>query len=160
MAATTVSLTSRSARETRRLGEDLGRLAQPGDVFLLIGNLGAGKTLLAQAIARGLEVPDAVISPTFVLVREHQGRLPFYHVDLYRLECLAEGEALGLENYLYGPGVCAVEWADRAQDYLPQDNLTIRIEYVSQRSRKMDLEAHGTRYEELLAGLRAAGWGA
>jgi len=137
----------------------LGRLALPGDVFLLIGSLGAGKTWLAQGIAQGLEVAEAAISPTFVLVREYQGSLPFFHVDLYRLETEAEVAALGLEEYLYGPGVCVVEWADRANSLMPPDNLTVRIEHLSPRRRKLRLEAHGERYERLLADLKVAGWG-
>lgn len=150
---------SRTPRQTRLLGQEIGRQAERGDIYLLIGNLGAGKTWLAYGIAQGLGVTENVISPSFVLVREYRGRLPFFHIDLYRLETPGEVETLGLEGYLYGPGVCAVEWADRALAYFPKESLTIKMEYVSSRSRRLLLEARGPRYEELLACLKGNGWG-
>lgn len=105
---------SHSADETLRIGAELGRRLQPGDALLLTGDLGAGKTTLTQGIALGLDVPDRPRSPTFVMATEYHGRLPLYHLDLYRVEDLGELGDLGLDEYLNGDGVTVVEWADRA----------------------------------------------
>ena len=103
---------SSSARQTRNIGTELGKLAGAGDIILLVGPLGAGKTCLTQGIARGLGIHEYTASPSFVLVREYQGKLPLYHIDLYRLDKIEEVAQLGLDDYLYGKGVCVVEWAD------------------------------------------------
>ncbi len=144
---------TRSPEETQRLGELIGKLAAPGDVYLLIGNLGAGKTCLTQGIARGLGINDYVLSPTFVIVREMPGRLPLYHIDLYRLDRLEESIGLGLDEYFYGRGVSVVEWAEKAPGILPVENLTIRINYTSETGRRLELVPSGRRYLRLLAGL-------
>ncbi|MFH0811198.1 MAG: tRNA (adenosine(37)-N6)-threonylcarbamoyltransferase complex ATPase subunit type 1 TsaE [Pseudomonadota bacterium] len=112
---------------TERLGEACGRLAEPGDVIALVGDLGSGKTTFVRGLARGLEVPPevAVASPTFTLVNEYSGRLSLYHLDLYRVG--REGQAgLGLDEYLYGDGVAAVEWAERLAE-MPPVRLEIRL---------------------------------
>ena len=114
--------------DTLRLGEQIGSLARGGEVICLVGELGAGKTLLSQGIAKGLAVSGLVNSPTFTIVCEYEGRLPFYHMDLYRLddpEMLAD---IGFEEYVSGDGVTVIEWAEKAGSYLPVDHLLIRIE--------------------------------
>lgn len=141
---------TRSAEETKLLGRRLGELAQAGDLFLLVGNLGAGKTCLAQGIARGLGVRQHAMSPSFVLVREYQGRLPFYHIDFYRLHRIEEIEELGLEEYFSGKGVCVVEWAERGLSTLPPEHLLIKISFLSPLQRQLHLEARGVRYQEIL----------
>lgn len=108
-----VTLHSASASQTHRLGALLGSLLQPGDVVLLEGPLGAGKTALTQGIGAGLGVRETINSPTFTLLKEYMGRLPLYHFDLYRIEDPEELFALGFEEYFSGEGVCVVEWADR-----------------------------------------------
>ncbi|MEJ2047101.1 MAG: tRNA (adenosine(37)-N6)-threonylcarbamoyltransferase complex ATPase subunit type 1 TsaE [Dehalococcoidia bacterium] len=108
-----LDLVSHSPEETQRIGVCLGRLARAGDVFLLVGKLGAGKTCLTQGIAWGLNIKDYALSPSFVIMRELYGRLPLYHIDLFRLDAQAEIEDLGLDDYLYGSGVCVVEWRRR-----------------------------------------------
>ncbi len=118
---------TRSAEETRALGEALGRVLGAGAVVCLVGELGAGKTVLAQGIARGLGVREQVTSPSFVLIREYRGRLPVYHMDLYRLACPAELEELGPDEYFYGDGVTLVEWADAVRDRLPEDHLRVEL---------------------------------
>ncbi|MDB5084506.1 MAG: tRNA ((37)-N6)-threonylcarbamoyltransferase complex ATPase subunit type 1 TsaE [Bacilli bacterium] len=110
-----------------RIGRILGELAQPGDVFALTGDLGAGKTTLAQAIAQGVQVTEPVSSPTFALIREYDGRLPVYHMDVYRLGNRAIEEDLGFEDYFYGDGLCIVEWAELVLPLLPADVLFIRL---------------------------------
>ena len=116
-----------SPEETERFGESIGRALEPGMVVALIGELGAGKTTLTKGIARGLEVPDLVHSPTFTFIHEHKGRLPVYHFDLYRLDTMEQIEDLGYEDYFNGPGVTIIEWAEKIQGLLPEDHLEIRI---------------------------------
>ena len=133
-------LSSPSAEATRELGVRLGRGARSGDVFALYGELGAGKTCLIQGIAAGLGVAGPVTSPTFVLVAEYQGRLPLYHVDLYRTGSLEEIRALGLEELLYGDGVTVLEWAEKAEALLPACTVRIRIHGLGDEPRDVELE--------------------
>ena len=144
-------ITSHSPEETQSIGQKLGKLARPGDVILLVGNLGAGKTCLTQGIAWGLDVSGYARSPSFVLMNEYKGRLPMYHIDLYRLENTAEIADLGLDDYLYGQGLCVVEWADRAPDLLTPQHLMIKISLLGENERRLELTAHGERYKEILA---------
>ena len=110
---------SESPEKTQGIGIKLGSLARAGDVFLLVGSLGVGKTCLAQGIAWGLGIKEYASSPSFVIVKEYQGRLPLYHIDLYRLDEIDEIAELGLDEYLYGEGVCVVEWAEKGFSLLP-----------------------------------------
>jgi tRNA threonylcarbamoyladenosine biosynthesis protein TsaE len=148
-----VELASHSSEQTRRLGISLGRIAQAGDLFLLAGTLGSGKTCLAQGIACGLAVQEYAVSPTFVLVREYHGRLPMYHIDLYRLDNIEEVVDLALEEYLHGNGVCVIEWAEKGLDVLPHEHLLVRLSYVSDSDRLFMLEPHGERYRRMLTSL-------
>ena len=122
-----------------------------GDVFLLSGDLGAGKTCLTQGIAKGLGVDEYVRSPTFVLVSVHQGRLPLYHIDIYRLDEVAEVVDLGLEEYLAGDGVSVIEWASKALEVFPQPYMLVTLTYEGENERLIQLEAMGERYESLLS---------
>ncbi|MGE5590389.1 MAG: tRNA (adenosine(37)-N6)-threonylcarbamoyltransferase complex ATPase subunit type 1 TsaE [Bacillota bacterium] len=119
---------SHSPEETRTLGRRLGALLDSGDVVVLAGNLGAGKTCLAQGICQGLGVDEPVSSPTFTLINEYRGRLKVYHLDAYRLSGPADAADLGLEEILGGDGVALVEWAERIADYLPQDRLQVELQ--------------------------------
>lgn len=148
-----MKLLTRSPEETQALGEALGMSVRPGDLILLCGELGSGKTCLVQGIARGLDVQDSVRSPTFVLVTQHPGRLMLYHVDLYRLDNLREVEDLGLEEYLEGDGVCVVEWADKAMPIFPGEHLLVELEHRGTWQRLLRLTPNGARYVELLAGI-------
>ena len=158
----TASLTIISAGplETQKIGRVIGQLAEPGDVVLLSGALGAGKTCLTQGLAMGLGVDETTTSPTFVLMRQFRGRLPLYHVDLYRLE-FGEIAELGLDDYLNGEGVCAVEWAEKGLNLRPLEHLRIEFEYLEKDHRRVTLTPSGERYRCLLkefAGLwRTAG---
>lgn len=112
---------SRSVEETIAIGRQIGEAARSGDVFALIGDLGAGKTQLVKGIAAGLGTPAEVTSPTFTLIHEYTGsRTPLYHFDFYRITSAEEAARLGLDEYFYGNGVCVIEWADRFPELLPQ----------------------------------------
>jgi tRNA threonylcarbamoyladenosine biosynthesis protein TsaE len=133
-------------------GQHLGRMLFPGAVVALIGPLGAGKTHLVRAIARGLEVADEriVTSPTFVLIQEYAGRLPIYHFDAYRLPGEISFAELGAHEYLEGEGVCLIEWADRVAGQLPTDHLRIILEVTGPTSRRARVQATGPRHQALL----------
>ena len=148
-------LATHNAEQTQYLGTILGKLAMGGDIFLLTGDLGSGKTCLTQGIAWGLGVEEHAFSPTFVLVREYHGRLPLYHIDLYRLDRIEEIIDLALEQYFNNEGICVVEWAEKGKEVLPDENLLIKLEYTSPTDRLLLLEPHGERYEQLLKFLKA-----
>jgi tRNA threonylcarbamoyladenosine biosynthesis protein TsaE len=148
-----VELTTRTPEETQELGKLLGSLSQAGDVYLLTGNLGSGKTCLTQGIAWGLGVKEHALSPTFVIMREMHGRLPLYHMDLYRLERVEETEDLGLDDYFYGDGVSVVEWAEKAMKLMPPEHMAIEIDYASDNERRLVLRPRGQRYEEMVGRL-------
>jgi tRNA threonylcarbamoyladenosine biosynthesis protein TsaE len=147
-----LKLESHSPEQTQLLGNYLGELAQEADVFLLVGELGTGKTCLVQGIAHGLVVKEYAFSPSFVILREYHGRLPLYHIDFYRLDNIDEIADLGLEEYFYGNGVCVVEWAEKALEIVPHDNLLITLHYIpaSQTERSICLKPQGDRYRTLI----------
>jgi tRNA threonylcarbamoyladenosine biosynthesis protein TsaE len=144
-------ITLNNLDDTEKLGKLLGSLAEPGDVICLDGNLGAGKTALTQAIARGLEVPDScyVTSPSFAILHEYEGRMVMYHMDFYRLQDATEVEDLGFEEYFYLTGLTVIEWSSRAVDILPDERLTVKIDVNDDLNRTVTL--HGPkRYAEML----------
>ena len=118
-----------SPEETQEIGVRIGCQLRPGDVVALIGDLGAGKTCLTQGIARGAGVyqDQTVNSPSYILINEYAGKIPVYHIDLYRLQRLEDIVALGLEEYLEGDGICVIEWADRMRELLPENYIQVRI---------------------------------
>ncbi|MBM4466151.1 MAG: tRNA (adenosine(37)-N6)-threonylcarbamoyltransferase complex ATPase subunit type 1 TsaE [Chloroflexi bacterium] len=153
---------SHSEAQTRRLGARLGELLQSGDVICLAGELGAGKTCLAQGIGQGLGIEGPITSPSFTLINEYrpeQARLPFYHIDLYRIEEAKETLSLGLEEYFYGEGACVVEWADRALQALPAEHLWIELRYIVETKRGLLMKALGKRYEQLLREFKRMAFG-
>lgn len=127
--AETLVINSPGPDFTKSLGRTIGEHASAGDVYLLTGPLGGGKTCLTQGIALGLGVEGYVRSPTFVLMTRHQGRLTLHHLDLYRMGSAAEAWDLGLDEQLFGDGVCVIEWADRAPEIFPEDCLWIDLDY-------------------------------
>lgn len=141
---------------TEALAAFLAAQAVPGTVIALDGDLGAGKTAFSQRFAKHLEVQDTVNSPTFTLIKEYEGRLPFYHMDVYRLS-LEEAEDLGLDEYFYGNGVTLVEWASIIADILPDQVLHIYIEAGAGSERKMFLTGRGEPYEQWIMTLRQNG---
>ncbi|HUK57388.1 MAG TPA: tRNA (adenosine(37)-N6)-threonylcarbamoyltransferase complex ATPase subunit type 1 TsaE [Nitrospiria bacterium] len=143
---------SRSPEETRAFGEALGRRLTGGELIALEGNLGAGKTHFIQGLARGLEITDATVtSPTFVYVHEFRGRRPLVHVDLFRTERESDLFDLGLFEYLDGPWVVAIEWADKAGPSLPAERLTVRMVHQDDTTRRIEFEASGRRHLALLS---------
>ena len=151
-----MSLSTRNHEETIAFGERLGRYLQRGDIVLLFGDLGAGKTTLAQGICRGLGITEKYIrSPTFTLINEYQGNYPVYHIDLYRLDSFLEVEALGLEEFLFSNGISIIEWAEKLS---PKDNkvpglgidqrieIHISSENENHRTFKIELLNHKQRY--------------
>ena len=150
-----LQLISNSPDDTLKLGARIGELASGGDIFLLVGSLGAGKTCLTQGIARGLGIAENTPSPSFVLVRQFYGRLPLYHIDLYRLDNINEIADLGLDDYLYGDGVCVVEWAEKGLSLLPREHLMIEIGYLGDTERRLLFQPGSQRYREMLSRLRS-----
>jgi tRNA threonylcarbamoyladenosine biosynthesis protein TsaE len=120
-------LESLSAEETMAIGRKLADKLKAGDVITLSGVLGAGKTTLVKGVALSLGITEPVTSPTFTLIQEYEGRLPLYHVDLYRIGEADEVEDLGLEEYLSGPGVTLIEWPDKAASFLPPHTVHVEI---------------------------------
>jgi tRNA threonylcarbamoyladenosine biosynthesis protein TsaE len=134
-------------RETQRFAERLASYLQPGDFLSLEGDLGAGKTTFTQGLARGLGVTTVVNSPTFTIVKEYHGRMPLYHMDVYRVG--DDVDSLGLDEYFYGDGVCVVEWASLIEDVLPEDRLTVILNMVDDGTRRCQLVPRGERYVRL-----------
>lgn len=129
-----------STEETLALGEDLGSRARPGDVYALDGDLGAGKTILAKGIARGMGIADEITSPTFTLLEVYEHALPLYHFDLYRVENPAELDSLYFEEYWEAEGVSVIEWADRAAGRLPANTVHISMRYIDDTTRRITIE--------------------
>ncbi len=147
---------SHSEAQTRRLGARLAAFLTPGDVLALVGNLGSGKTRWIQGVCQGLGVIDPVISPTFTLVNEYQGRWPVYHIDLYRLDNANEVATFGLEEYVYGSGITLIEWADQAKEFLPAEYLTVELFHLEQTKRRVVLRPRGTRFVSLVEDFKKA----
>jgi tRNA threonylcarbamoyladenosine biosynthesis protein TsaE len=145
------SVITTNQEQTWKIGEMLGSRLDAGDTVCLYGDLGAGKTSFSYGIALGLEVEEQYItSPTFTFVNEYQGRVPFYHIDLYRLTEPDELHNIGFEDYIDSDGVTVIEWAERAEDELPAECLSVYLSYVNDHSREIGFLAEGERYEKLL----------
>ena len=144
-----------SPEETVHLGRKIGKLLKQGDVVALLGNLGAGKTVIANGLCSGLGVKENYItSPTYTIVNQYDGRIPVYHIDLYRLNDSKELYNLGWDEYIYGHGACVIEWADKAKEMLPEEYLMVNIKVTGTNKRKIILQAKGSSYRNLLERLR------
>mgnify|MGYP000283836545 FL=1 len=118
-----------SAEETYKIGEQMGREAKAGDVLCLVGDLGVGKTVFTQGFAAGLGITEPVSSPTFTIVQTYdEGRIPFYHFDVYRIGDIEEMEEIGYDDYFFGEGVCLIEWAELIEELIPEGAISITIE--------------------------------
>ncbi|GAX07138.1 tRNA threonylcarbamoyladenosine biosynthesis protein TsaE [Secundilactobacillus pentosiphilus] len=153
----TVTVKVSTPEETMAIGQKMAPLLEPKDIILLDGDLGAGKTTFTKGLAAGLGIKRNVKSPTFTIIREYQdGRIPLYHMDVYRLED-GSGDELGLEEYFNGDGVSVVEWSKFVADELPADYLRIafkRLDDEGESQRELIFEPHGKRFEEMLKKLR------
>jgi tRNA threonylcarbamoyladenosine biosynthesis protein TsaE len=143
---------SRSTSETIRIGKGIGSLLRPGDVVALVGELGTGKTQFIKGLAEGLGVGKStyISSPSFTLINEYPGKVPFYHIDLFRLKLEKDAEELGLEEYFQGEGITAIEWADRIPRLLPGEILWVVIHYTGKNTRSLEIIGKGDRYEKLV----------
>lgn len=148
----TQKVQTESREETWQLGEKLGKLAQPDMVFLLQGDLGAGKTTLTQGIAKGLDISRNVTSPTFNILKIYHGRLPLYHIDAYRMEGVSQD--LGLDEFLDDDGLTVIEWSQFMPNLVPEEYLRISIHLLNGDMREFSFEAIGKRYEKLLEELK------
>ena len=131
-----------SREETIQLAEQLARGLQKGDVLALYGDLGSGKTTFTKGIGRGLGVKDVrhINSPTFVLIKEYEARIPMYHLDLYRLDNLGDIEDICVEEYIYGDGVAIVEWAEKIKDILPEKHIAVKFTIKGDEEREIEIE--------------------
>ncbi len=152
----TFSVVTQSPAQTVRLGRLLGEILPPGTFVALMGSLGAGKTVLTKGLARGLGVEDdrEVTSPTFVLVNEYRGRVPVFHLDLYRLGGYAEVEEIGWDEFVSGPGVTIVEWADKVAEDLPSERIEIQLQWEGEEKRKLEFFGRGERGRTLVEELK------
>lgn len=159
-ASLTLDSISHSAAQTQRMGMRLGELLQGGELILLDGQLGTGKTTFTQGLAQGMGITENVNSPTFILLKEYAGQLlsrtpprrgpALYHFDLYRLDDTEEMIDLGFEDYFYSNGVCVVEWAEKAASFWPTEHLNIRMKMMTETKRGLLFIATGEHYCELL----------
>ena len=149
------TLKSENAAETKALGEKIGRGLCGGEVIALIGELGAGKTCLTQGLALrlGIDPREYVSSPSFTLINEYQGRIPLYHLDLFRLKDKGAVEELGYEEYFFGEGVTVIEWAEKAEGLLPEEYLSIKLISLARNQRQIILNPSGQHYREILKGV-------
>ena len=124
-----MTIETNSPEETFALGQKLGEQAKAGQIYPLNGDLGVGKTVFTQGIARGLGITEAVSSPTFTIVQVYEeGRLPFYHFDVYRIGDIEEMEEIGYDDYFFGNGVCMIEWAELIEELIPENSIHVTIE--------------------------------
>jgi tRNA threonylcarbamoyladenosine biosynthesis protein TsaE len=146
---------SQSPHETKAWGRRLASLLVGGELLGLIGELGAGKTCFIKGLAQGLALREEdILSPTFTLIQEHQGRLPLFHIDLYRLD-VASLDEIGLREYLFSAGIAAVEWFDRLREAEELDFLSVRISYSSANTRHIEISATDARHSAVVAKLRS-----
>ena len=135
-----------SAAETHALGKKIGETAKPGDVYTLVGDLGVGKTVFTQGIADGLGITEPASSPTFTIVQVYEeGRMPFYHFDVYRIGDIEEMDEIGYEDYFYGEGLCMIEWANLIEEILPDKRYDVTIEKDLEKGfdyRKITIKEH------------------
>ncbi len=139
-----LTITTQNHEQTRAIGERLGRMLHKGSIIALIGGLGAGKTVVSQGIASGLGIDEDITSPTFLIVKEYtSGRLPLYHFDLYRFDTPNQLDFFSIDEYLFGNGVCVIEWAEKIEHMLPSEHLRIEIQWLKEDQRQINLILKG-----------------
>lgn len=130
---------TKTSEETIELGFKIGKKLKKGNIIAMQGTLAAGKTTITKGIAKALEITDTITSPTFCLISEYYGKMPLYHMDVYRLEGSEDFENLGTEDMLYGDGVCIIEWSEKIMDSLPKETIIINIQPQDDGSRKIQI---------------------
>lgn len=155
MAKKRINIKTNSIDETRNLGQKIGTLINHPLIITLNGDLGSGKTAFVQGLARGLDVPEEyyITSPTFTLINEYPGRLGLLHVDLYRLDSIADLEDIGLDERFYDQAVIAIEWADKLSDSLPERHLSVNMDIIDDSCRNLSLKATGHQEVNLIIAL-------
>ena len=143
----TYKIRTTSLEQTQDIAYKIGKWVSNGMILTLEGDLGAGKTTFTKGLAKGLGINRNVNSPTFNIIKEYQGRIPLYHMDVYRLE--SGGDDIGLDDYLFGDGVCVIEWASRIEDLLPMERLDIKIFREGENQRCIELTPIGKNYETI-----------
>lgn len=143
---------SYSPQETFNIGKEIGKNLKAKDVYCLIGDLGVGKTVFTQGLANGLGIEEPINSPTFTIIQEyHEGRIPLYHFDVYRIGDVSEMDELGYEEYFYGDGACLIEWGNLIEEILPKETVTIKIEKDLEKGfdyRKITIESNSKKYTD------------
>ena len=143
----TYKIRTTSLEQTQDIAYKIGKWVSNGMILTLEGDLGAGKTTFTKGLAKGLGINRNVNSPTFNIIKEYQGRIPLYHMDVYRLE--SGGDDIGLDDYLFGDGVCVIEWASRIEDLLPMERLDIKIFREGENQHRIELTPIGKNYETI-----------
>ncbi|PAB59348.1 tRNA (adenosine(37)-N6)-threonylcarbamoyltransferase complex ATPase subunit type 1 TsaE [Anaeromicrobium sediminis] len=144
------TIISNSEDKTFNIGYKLGELLQVGDIVCLTGDLGAGKTTMTKAIAKGLNIDEYITSPTFTIVHEYEGREKLYHFDVYRVGSVEEMEDIGYEEYFYSEGVCVIEWANLIEEIIPEKHLWINIKYGLNNERIMDMVPTSEHFKKIV----------
>lgn len=147
----TYEVLSESENETKKIAEQIAKYLKKGDVITIEGDLGTGKTTFTKGIAQGLQVKRAVTSPTFTIMKQYNGTLPLYHMDAYRLE--NSDEDIGFDEYFYGDGVTVVEWAKFIEEYLPEERLEIRLEFIDLHKRKITFYPMSDHFIKIIKGI-------
>lgn len=135
-----MTFVTHSAEETIQLGKKIGSLLQPGAIIAMEGNLAAGKTTITKGIAESLGIEETITSPTFTLISEYEGKMPLYHMDVYRLDSCEDFINLGVEDLMYGDGISIIEWSERVREELPKSTITLRLEVREDGGRDITLE--------------------
>ncbi len=135
-----MTFVTHSAEETIQLGKKIGSMLQPGAIIAMEGNLAVGKTTITKGIAESLGIEEAITSPTFTLISEYEGKMPLYHMDVYRLDSCEDFINLGVEDLMYGDGVSIIEWSERVREELPKSTITLRLEIRGDGGRDITLE--------------------
>ena len=146
---------SNSLEETISFGKKIGEILRPGDVIALSGELGSGKTWFTKGIALGLDIPsEAVTSPSFTLVNEYEGKFKLFHIDAYRLKDKSDFLSAGLDEYFYKDGIAVMEWADRWPEILPENTITIMLDIINEKKRKITISGKNSRTVEIIKHLQ------
>jgi len=149
-----MKLTVNNLKDTEQVGKIIARCLEAGTVLCLDGDLGVGKTAITQFIAREFGVEDYITSPTFTIIKEYEGRLPFYHMDVYRIDSEEDMYDLGYEEYIYSEGVTIIEWSNKIEDILPDERINIEIQRLNDTSRTMTIDGRGRVFEKIAEELK------